>query len=134
VPVDTYEVIAKYYDGAYAAKQDLVDLPFYLDLADQSGGPVLEIACGTGRVLLPISRKGIEICGVDNSRPMLDVLNQNLALEPQEVRQRITVHEGDMRSFRLNRKFPLVMIPFRPSSTCSRSKTRPPPSKPPPLT
>ncbi len=112
--LDTYQVIAKYYDGAYAAKQDLVDLPFYLDLAERSRGPLLEIACGTGRVLLPIARKGIEICGVDNSRPMLDVLNQNLALEPQEVRQRITVHEGDMRNFCLNRKFPLVMIPFRP--------------------
>jgi SAM-dependent methyltransferase len=113
-PVDTYRVIAKYYDGAYAAKQDLVDLPFYLDLAEQSRGPVLEIACGTGRVLLPIARKGIEICGVDNSPAMLDVLNRNLALEPQEVRHRITVHEGDMRSFRLNQKYPLVMIPFRP--------------------
>ena len=112
--VDNYHVIAKYYDGAYAAKQDLVDLPFYLDLAEQSSGPVLEIACGTGRVLLPVARKGIEICGIDNSRPMLEVLNQNLAHEPQEVRQRITVLEGDMRTFRLNRKFPLVMIPFRP--------------------
>jgi SAM-dependent methyltransferase len=112
--VDTYHVIAKYYDGAYAAKQDLVDLPFYLDLAEQFRGPVLEIACGTGRVLFPIARKGIEICGVDNSLPMLNVLSQNLAQESQEVRRRITVHEGDMRSFRLNRKFPLAMIPFRP--------------------
>ncbi|HEY6370232.1 MAG TPA: class I SAM-dependent methyltransferase [Candidatus Sulfotelmatobacter sp.] len=112
--VDTYHVIAKYYDGAYAAKQDLVDLPFYLDLAEPSRGPILEIACGTGRVLLPIARKGIEICGVDNSQPMLDVLNQNLAGESQEVRNRITVHRGDMRNFRLDRKFPLVMIPFRP--------------------
>ena len=34
--LDTYHVIAKYYDGAYAAKQDLVDLPFYLDLAEQN--------------------------------------------------------------------------------------------------
>jgi|SRR4029077_7322669 SAM-dependent methyltransferase len=113
-PVDTYHVIAKYYDGAYAAKQDLVDLPFYLDLATQSRGPVLEIACGTGRVLLPIARKGIEICGVDNSLSMLEVLKENLAREPDEVRQRITVQEGDMRTFRLNRTFPLVMIPFRP--------------------
>jgi len=111
---DTYHVIAKYYDGAYAAKQDLVDLPFYLNLAEQFPGPVLEIACGTGRVLLPIARKGIEICGVDNSLPMLDVLNQNLAREAQEVRQRVRVQEGDMRTFRLQQKFPLVMIPFRP--------------------
>ena len=112
--LDTYHVIAKYFDGAYAAKQDLADLPFYLDLAEQSGGPVLEIACGTGRVLLPIARKGIEICGVDNSQPMLSALNKSLAQEPQEVRDRITVHQGDMRSFRLKREFPLVMIPFRP--------------------
>ncbi len=111
---DTYRVIAKYYDGAYAAKQDLVDLPFYLDLAEQSRGPVLEIACGTGRVLLPIARKSIEICGVDNSRPMLRVLEDNLARESATVRDRVSVREGDMRTFRLPQKFPLVMIPFRP--------------------
>ena len=114
ISVDTYHIIAKYYDGAYSAKQDLVDLPFYLDLAEQSRSPVLEIACGTGRVLLPIARKGIEICGIDNSQPMLDILHQNLGREPQEVRRRITVHQGDMCSFRLNWKFSLVMIPFRP--------------------
>ncbi len=112
--VDTYHVIAKYYDSAYGAKQDLVDLPFYVELAVQSGGPVLEIACGTGRVLLPVARKGIEICGVDNSLPMLHILKENLTNEPQEVRQRVTVQEGDMRNFRLNRKYPLVLIPFRP--------------------
>jgi SAM-dependent methyltransferase len=112
--VDTYQVIAKYYDGAYAAKQDLVDLPFYLDLAEQSRGPILEIACGTGRVTIPIARKGIEICGVDNSLPMLEVLRENLAREPEQVRKLVTVQEGDMRSFRLNRTFPLAMIPFRP--------------------
>jgi len=113
-PVDTYHVIAKYYDGAYAAKQDLVDLPFYLDLAEQSRGPVLEIACGTGRVLLPMARHSIEICGVDNSQSMLAVLKESLAREPQEIRQRVTVEEGDMRTFRLHRRFPLVIIPFRP--------------------
>lgn len=112
--LDTYHVIAKYYDGAYAAKQDLVDLPFYLELAEQQGGPVLEIACGTGRVTLPIARKGLEICGVDNSAPMLQVLNQNLASEPLEVRKRVRVHQGDMRRFRLDKEFPLVTIPFRP--------------------
>jgi SAM-dependent methyltransferase len=111
---DTYRAIAKYYDAAYAAKQDLVDLPFYLDLAAQSRGPILELACGTGRVTLPIARQGKEICGVDNSLSMLEVLNENLAREPEPVRQRVTVHQGDMRTVRLNRKFPLVIIPFRP--------------------
>ena len=112
--VDSYSVTAKYYDGAYATHKDLVDLPFYLELAEQTVGPILEVACGTGRVLLPIARKGIEIHGVDNSRPMLKILEASLAREPQTVRQKVTLHEGDMRDFRLGRQFPLVIIPFRP--------------------
>src|SRR5580704_4203890 len=112
--VDSYRVTAKYYDAAYSAKQDLVDLPFYLELARQSPGPILEIACGTGRVLIPIARRGIEIHGVDNSLPMLEILKGNLAGEPQDVRGRVTLHEGDMRDFRLGAQYPLVIIPFRP--------------------
>jgi SAM-dependent methyltransferase len=112
--VDSYSVTSKYYEGVYAAKQDLVDLPFYLGLAEQSVGPILEIACGTGRVLLPIARKGIDIHGVDNSQPMLKILRDRLAGEPHDVRQRVTLHEGDMRDFRLDAQYPLVIIPFRP--------------------
>jgi SAM-dependent methyltransferase len=112
--IDSYQITAKYHDGAYAAKQDLVDLPFYLGLAEGSRGPILEIACGTGRVLLPIARKGIEIHGVDNSLPMLQILKNSLTGEPDNVRQKVSLHEGDMRDFRLGAKFPLVIIPFRP--------------------
>ena len=114
---DSYAVSAKHYDAAYAKlaeKQVLVDEPFYVDLARRSGGPVLEIGCGTGRVLLKIAREGIEIEGVDNSAPMLRVLSESLEREPAEVCSRVTLHEGDMRKFRLGRKFPLVIIPFRP--------------------
>jgi SAM-dependent methyltransferase len=112
--VNSYSVAAKYYDGAYAAMRDLVDAPFYVDLAKQNGGPVLEIGCGTGRVLLPIAREGIEIHGVDNSEPMLKILKQYLGREEADVRSKVAVHAGDMREFRLNQKFPLVTIPFRP--------------------
>jgi len=111
---DSYRVTAKYYDAAYAAKHDLVDLPFYLELAREQGGPVLEIACGSGRVLLPVAQAGVEIHGVDNSEPMLRILEARLAKEPPEVRRRVTLHSGDMRAFRLRRKYPLVTIPFRP--------------------
>src|SRR5258708_31299477 len=112
--MDSYAVSAKYYDDAYAVKPDLVDLPFYLDLAKQVGGPVLEIACGTGRVLLQTARAGVEIHGVDNSRPMLQVLSAHLEKEPAEIQDRVTISEGDMRTFRLGREFALVTIPFRP--------------------
>jgi SAM-dependent methyltransferase len=112
--VESYSVTAKHYDAAYAVKQDLVDLPFYLDLAERSGGPVLEIACGTGRVLLPIARQGIAIDGVDNSLPMLSVSKSHIEKETPQTRRRITLHKGDMRDFRLRKKYPLVIIPFRP--------------------
>lgn len=112
--VDSYQVSAKYYDGAYTAMRDLVDAPFYLELAKEYGGPVLEIGCGTGRVLLPIAREGIEIHGVDNSGPMLGILRETLAQEAPAVRAKVMLHAGDMRDFRLDRRFPLVTIPFRP--------------------
>lgn len=111
---DSYKILARHYDAGYAANQLVADIPFYVDLAKQSGGPVLEIACGTGRILLRIAREGIEIHGVDNSESMLGVLRSQLAQEPHEVREHVTVREGDMRNFRLERKFPLVLIPFRP--------------------
>jgi SAM-dependent methyltransferase len=111
---DSYDVLAGHYDAAYANKQFLADIPFYVDLAKQAGGPVLEIACGTGRVLLPIAREGIAIDGVDNSSAMLEVLKARLEREARDVRDRVTLHDGDMRRFRLGKQYPLVIIPFRP--------------------
>jgi SAM-dependent methyltransferase len=112
--VDTYQVTARYYDDVYARTQDPNDLPFYLELAKKIGGPVLELACGTGRVLLPIAREGIAIHGVDKSASMLEVLEDNLKREPKDVRELVSVVAGDMRTFWSNRKYSLVMIPFRP--------------------
>lgn len=112
--IDSYQVAAKYYDGAYAAMNDLVDASFYVGLAKASGGPVLEIGCGTGRVLLAVAREGIDIHGVENSGPMLAILNENLRQAPPALGARVHLHTDDMRSFRLDRKFPLVTIPFRP--------------------
>ena len=52
---DSYGSGAKYYDAAYSVKDDLVDRDFYLDLANEYGGPVLEFGCGTGRITLPLA-------------------------------------------------------------------------------
>jgi SAM-dependent methyltransferase len=110
--VNSYLIAAKYYDAAYAA-MGLVDAAFYVDLAKESR-PVLEIGCGTGRVLLATAREGIEIHGLDNSAPMLAVLREKISRESPAVQKNITLHAGDMRDFRLNRTFALVTIPFRP--------------------
>jgi|SRR5215471_1971684 len=112
--VEYREISAKYYDEAYTAKEDLVDRDFYVDLARRVGGPVLELACGTGRILLPIARQGIAIHGVDLSASMLTVLRKSVQREPKDVRELVSVVEGDIRSFRSKQQYPLVIIPFRP--------------------
>src|SRR3954463_15753251 len=73
---DTYQrAIARSYDAEYAVTRDASgDCAFYAALAREAGGPVLELACGTGRVLLPIAREGIPCVGLDHSQAMLDVL------------------------------------------------------------
>ena len=111
---ELYAVGAKYYDGAYQNNPNLDDVPFYLDLARRYSGPVLEIACGTGRVLLEIARNGIEIWGIDFSKEQLTVLNSKLLKEPERTRNLVRVFNSDMRTFSLEKKFPLAIIPFRP--------------------
>ena len=111
---DSYSLAAKHYDAAYSVKEDLVDRDFYLDLAREYGGPVLELGCGTGRIALPLARQGIDVTGMDASRAMLEVLRAKLADEPAAVKRRVRVVEGDFRALCLADQYPLVVIPFRP--------------------
>jgi SAM-dependent methyltransferase len=99
------------YVGPYAARPDV---GFYVDAARESGGPVLELGCGTGRILIPTARAGIEIAGLDSSAGMLEECRRRLSREPAEVRGRASLHHADMRSFDLGRAFRLATIPFRP--------------------
>ncbi len=111
---DFYSLAAKHYDAAYSVKEDLVDRDFYLELAREYGGPVLELGCGTGRITLPLARQGIDVTGMDASRAMLEVLRAKLADEPAAVKPRVRVVEGDFRALCLADQYPLVVIPFRP--------------------
>ena len=111
---DSYSSGAKHYDAAYSVKEDLVDRDFYLNLANEYGGPVLEFGCGTGRITLPLARQGVDVTGLDASHSMLEVLRAKLAKEPAGVRRRTRVVEGDFRTHYLGDQFSLVVIPFRP--------------------
>jgi SAM-dependent methyltransferase len=111
---DSYRVLSRYYDAAYASKADLQDVPFYVALAERLGGPVLEIGCGTGRVLLEVASQGIEIEGLDSSEDQLQVFQGKLDAYPRAVRDRVRLHHADMRDFALDRRFPLITAPFRP--------------------
>ena len=112
---DEYAVVAEFYDYVVPYRERR-DVDFFVELARQSGGPVLEIGSGTGRVLIPTARAGVEIVGLDSSASMMEVCRAKLAHEPQEVQTKVQLVEGDMRQFDLGREFRLVTVPFRPSS------------------
>ena len=110
---DSYIACADLYDYVVPYR-DRQDVPFFVAAALESGGPVLEIGCGTGRVLIPTARAGVEITGLDLSPHMLAVCRQRLAQEPPGVQARVQLVEGDMRAFSLDHAFSLITMPFRP--------------------
>lgn len=90
------------------------DVDFFVEAAQTSGGPVLEVGCGTGRILIPIARAGIDIVGLDLSGHMLQVCRKSLFYEPETVQSRVRLIQADMRNFDLAQTFKLVTVPFRP--------------------
>lgn len=112
-----YQFTAEFYDHVvpYRERQDVA---FFIEMAATqvaaTGGPVLEVGCGTGRVLIPTARAGFAITGLDLSPSMLAICRANLAAEPAEVQARVQLVEADMRDFDLGREFGLITIPFRP--------------------
>jgi SAM-dependent methyltransferase len=112
-PRQQYAAIADLYDHV-TLYRERADVTFFVDAARAAGGPVLELGCGTGRVLIPTARAGIDLVGLDASPHMLAVCRRNLLREPESVRSRVTIVEGDMRGFDIDRTFALATIPFRP--------------------
>jgi len=88
------------------------DIPFWIEEARRAAGPVLELACGTGRVLIPLAQAGVPITGLDLSPGMLAVARRKLAAEPEEVQDRITLVEDDMADFTLDHRFNLIFVAF----------------------
>ncbi|MBD3381750.1 MAG: methyltransferase domain-containing protein [candidate division Zixibacteria bacterium] len=89
------------------------DINFYSKVAGKEGGPILELGCGTGRVMIPLARDGYHVTGLDLSSNMLSELKRKLDSELSEIRDRIDYVRGDMSNFELDRRFRLVTIPFR---------------------
>lgn len=109
-----YDACAAFYDEDYEAIGRGEDVAFYVERARRAGGPVLEMGCGSGRVLLPSARAGVEMTGVDASPRMLASLSRRLADEPAHVAARVRLVEGDLTSLDLgDARFALVTAPFR---------------------
>jgi SAM-dependent methyltransferase len=112
--------LARRYDRDYAAMgRSARDVAFYVELARAARGPVLEVACGTGRVLLPIARALADdaedgrVTGVDPSPEMRAQLLAKLGREPEAVRRLVTIYDGRFHRIPVRGPFALVCSPFR---------------------
>ena len=111
-----YDPWAGIYDAVYSYVRS--DIPFYAQQAVESGGPVLELGVGTGRVAIPTAQLGIDVVGLDTSEAMLSKAREKLGSLRQGAGSVELIH-ADMRNFDLRdvngarRQFPLVTIPFR---------------------
>lgn len=96
----------RHYDLQHAGITD--DIPFYLGAARKYGGPILELACGTGRISIPMAGEGFDVTGLDISGPMLDRAREKAA----DAGVSVDWVEADCRDFDLGRKYGLVILAF----------------------
>ena len=97
---------ARLYDWQFKEKED--DLEFYLCWMKKLNGPVLELACGTGRIVIPALEQGIDVTGIDIASDML----KQARAKAKEFNVNPTLIQGDIRNFKLDRKFSLIYLPF----------------------
>jgi SAM-dependent methyltransferase len=103
-----WDRFARLYDDDYG--DFTADLDLYLPLAQRTGGPVLEAMCGTGRVLLPLARAGLNTVGLDLSPAMVALARAKLEAGGLSGNNRVEV--GDIRSIDLPERFALAVVPM----------------------
>ncbi len=104
--MDNFDLYARFYDLDFGGLDD--DLLLIQEFAARCGSPILELACGTGRVLLPLARAGYQITGVDKSPAMLEVARRKV--EAEGLTDRVTLVQQDMRHLAVKGRFNLAFI------------------------
>jgi SAM-dependent methyltransferase len=107
--VSAYDAIARLYDPW--SRSVVEDVEFYVELAVESGGPVVELGVGTGRIAVPVAAAGVRVIGVDSSRGMLEVCAEQA--EEAGVADLLDLRAGDLRDPPVRERVPLVLCPFR---------------------
>ena len=90
------------------------DVPYWVETARSAGGPVLELACGSGRLLIPIRKAGVEVEGLDSSPAMIRRLKERAAMERLAVRAEV----ADMRDFSMGRRYAWIFCGFNGFAHC----------------
>jgi SAM-dependent methyltransferase len=101
-----FDALARYYDWEHASYD--ADVPLYQDFARRTGGPILELACGSGRLMAPLLEVGERVVGVDSSGPMLERARR--ALASAGLLRRAALHLADVRHFVLDERFQLAIV------------------------
>jgi ubiquinone/menaquinone biosynthesis C-methylase UbiE len=105
--VSTYDAFASIYDDW--ASHMTEDVAFYVELAEEADGPVVELAVGNGRVAIPVAQAVGPVLGIDSSQAMLKQARDRAA----EAGVPLEVREGDMRELELEEPAALIYCPFR---------------------
>lgn len=110
-----FDTIARYYDLLYADRAD--DLEMWLELTDPVRGPILEVGCGTGRVLIPLAQEGRRVTGIDISEVALDATKAKIAAGGFEKLAQVCL--ADMQTLNLPQKnFSFAFIPINTFMHC----------------
>ena len=104
-----YDTIAELYDPWSRSVTE--DVGFYVAEARRSGGPIVELGVGTGRIAIPIAQTGIRVIGVDSSREMLAACRRRA--EDAGLAELVDLRLGDLRQPPIHEQVPLVVCPFR---------------------
>lgn len=107
--LEHYEHVSLY-DAAFKSRKE--DVAFFVRLAKELGGPVLEFGAGSGRITLALAKEGFHVTAVDASAPMLARLQKRLQKAKPVERERVVAKKGDMRRVSLGDKYPLVLATF----------------------
>ena len=105
-----YATIARYYDTLNADQVD--DIPLYLELAEIATGPVLDVGCGSGRILFPFLAAGHEAHGIELESAMLALAeNRAMSLSPA-ARARLSLFHGDATQYVFTTHYGLIFLSY----------------------
>jgi trans-aconitate methyltransferase len=104
-----YATIARYYDAENTDKTD--DLAMYSELAEEYGGPILDIGCGTGRVVFHLAQEGYVTHGIDSEYDMLERAKMKLSVF-SHIRDKLMFYHGDVLTYQMEKRFKMALLSY----------------------